>query len=405
MIGAKRRIETSELRLIETSEHQNQVPAQSLSRLLAASKQIYEMDTKERNLKWNTFPDHLVGVFKDLGKTGQFAYVTLISDDQIPTLAHKAVLSACSPVFRTLLVNNTHSHPLIYLRGIKQTELQAILKFMYFGETQLFENRMDEFLSVATDLKVKDPKLYSNSFQQTLGENLFLKDVDQDLEKSEKKQTSTNKEMFQTKGKDNQSNSNEANIGGDFKCDEFEASYNSAWKLEKHKKESEEKIADDVLRKKHSFKSLFKAKNGKNKVVKRVRIKGELLKLPRMEDRLSCDLCEATYENIDNLNNHKRSKHEGRKIICEECNGLFATHGSLKQHKQLKHTFDGLKRKGKWKCDQCDAAYGNSNNLNAHKRSKHEGHRFFCDMCHNKYTHPNTLKLHKQSQHGIKDGC
>merc|ERR1712212_788142 len=102
------------------------------------------------------FPDHLVEVFKNLGTEGNFADVTLVSDDQIQTPAHKVVLSACSPVLKTLLVNNPHSHPLLYLRGIKQTELQAILKFMYFGETQIFESRINDFVSVAKDLEVKE---------------------------------------------------------------------------------------------------------------------------------------------------------------------------------------------------------------------------------------------------------
>merc|ERR1712212_1429039 len=94
--------------------------------------------------------------FRNLGEAGHFTDVTLVSDDQIQTPAHKVVLSACSPVLKTLLVNNPHSHPLLYLRGIKQTELQAILKFMYFGETQIFENRINDFVSVAKDLEIKE---------------------------------------------------------------------------------------------------------------------------------------------------------------------------------------------------------------------------------------------------------
>ena len=113
------------------------------------------MDEKY-DLKWKTFNEHLVEVFKDLGDQGHFADVTLVSDDQIQTPAHKVVLSACSPVLKTLLINNPHSHPLLYLRGIKQTELQAILKFMYFGETQIYESRINDFVSVAKDLEVKE---------------------------------------------------------------------------------------------------------------------------------------------------------------------------------------------------------------------------------------------------------
>merc|ERR1712168_1352987 len=105
---------------------------------------------------WKTFNEHLVGVFKELGEEGHFTDVTLVSDDQVQTKAHKVVLSACSPVLKSLLVNNTHSHPLLYLRGIKQTELQAILKFMYFGETQIFEQRINDFVTVAKDLEVKE---------------------------------------------------------------------------------------------------------------------------------------------------------------------------------------------------------------------------------------------------------
>ena len=54
------------------------------------------------------------------------------------------------------MTNNPHSHPLLYLRGIKQTELQAILKFMYFGETQIFANRINDFVNIAKDLEIKE---------------------------------------------------------------------------------------------------------------------------------------------------------------------------------------------------------------------------------------------------------
>jgi len=108
------------------------------------------------NVKWTTFPDHLIGAFKDLGEDGFFADVTLISDDQVQIPAHKFVLSASSPVLKTFLVNNPHSHPLLYLRGVKQAELQALLKFMYFGETNIYADRINDFVTVAKDLEVKE---------------------------------------------------------------------------------------------------------------------------------------------------------------------------------------------------------------------------------------------------------
>ena len=124
------------------------------------------------NIKWKAFPDQLVGAFKDLGEEANFYDVTLVSDDQIQIKAHKIVLSACSPVLKTMLVNNPHSHPLLYLRGIKQTELQAILQFMYFGETKVNENRINMFISVAKDLEVKDINEKQGGIENKLQENL-----------------------------------------------------------------------------------------------------------------------------------------------------------------------------------------------------------------------------------------
>ena len=111
---------------------------------------------KKYDLKWKSFNEHLVGVFRDLGEEGHFTDVTLVSDDQVQTRAHKIVLSACSPVLKNLLVNNPHSHPLLYLRGIKQSELLAILKFMYIGETQINEDRINDFVSLAKDLEIEE---------------------------------------------------------------------------------------------------------------------------------------------------------------------------------------------------------------------------------------------------------
>ena len=77
-------------------------------------------------------------VVKPIGACGvksQFlSDVTLVSDDKIPFFAHKYVLSASSPVFKTVLLNKSQSNPLIYLRGVIHQELESILQFIYLGE-------------------------------------------------------------------------------------------------------------------------------------------------------------------------------------------------------------------------------------------------------------------------------
>ena len=107
-------------------------------------------------LQWGKFPNHMVEVFKDLGDGKHFADVTLVSDDKIRTPAHKIVLSACSAVLKDLLIDIPHPNPLIYLRGIKQVELQEILNFMYYGETMIHKEGIDEFLAAAQDLEITE---------------------------------------------------------------------------------------------------------------------------------------------------------------------------------------------------------------------------------------------------------
>ena len=48
----------------------------------------------------------------------------------------------------------THSHPVIYLRGIQYSKIESILQFIYLGEAKFYEERMNEFLSVSKSLEI-----------------------------------------------------------------------------------------------------------------------------------------------------------------------------------------------------------------------------------------------------------
>ena len=107
-------------------------------------------------LSSKSFQSQLQTTLKELFTENTFADVTLVSDDQIQIPAHKFVLSACSPVLKNLLLNNPHSHPLLYLRGVKQQELQSILQFMYLGEARIYQERINQFLDIAMDLQIEE---------------------------------------------------------------------------------------------------------------------------------------------------------------------------------------------------------------------------------------------------------
>ena len=40
-------------------------------------------------------------------------------------------------VYQMMLRRNQHQHPLIYMRGMKSSDLASILDFMYFGEIEM----------------------------------------------------------------------------------------------------------------------------------------------------------------------------------------------------------------------------------------------------------------------------
>merc|ERR1740124_1479188 len=86
--------------------------------------------------------------------TRTFFDVTLACDDE-QIQAHKVILSACSPFFRNILRRNSHQHPLLYLKGVKYTDLQSVLNFMYHGEVNVAQEELNSFLAVAEDLRVK----------------------------------------------------------------------------------------------------------------------------------------------------------------------------------------------------------------------------------------------------------
>jgi len=112
------------------------------------------MSAEKFCLRWNDFETNISVAFKELREEKDFFDVTLACDDN-QVQAHKVILSACSPFFRTVLRRNPHQHPLLYLKGVKYQDLLAVLSFMYNGEVNVAQEELNTFLSVAEDLRVK----------------------------------------------------------------------------------------------------------------------------------------------------------------------------------------------------------------------------------------------------------
>nr|XP_026498369.1 protein bric-a-brac 1-like isoform X2 [Vanessa tameamea] len=105
-------------------------------------------------LRWNNYQTNLANCFDQLLQTESFVDVTLACEGQ-SLKAHKVVLSACSPYFQTLFMDNPCRHPIIIMRDIKYCDLKAVVDFMYRGEINVSQDQITALLKVAETLKIR----------------------------------------------------------------------------------------------------------------------------------------------------------------------------------------------------------------------------------------------------------
>ncbi|XP_053946705.1 sex determination protein fruitless isoform X3 [Anastrepha ludens] len=105
-------------------------------------------------LRWNNHPTNLTGVLTSLLQREALCDVTLACDGET-VKAHQTILSACSPYFETIFLQNRHPHPIIYLKDVRYSEMRSLLDFMYKGEVNVGQSSLPMFLKTAESLQVR----------------------------------------------------------------------------------------------------------------------------------------------------------------------------------------------------------------------------------------------------------
>ena len=109
-------------------------------------------NTEKLCLCWNDFQETLNSAFGRFRNVPDFADVTLACEDGIQIKTHGLILASSSPFFMKILQRNRkHPHPLIYMRGLKASELD----FLYFGEASVDQESLETFLGLAEELKLE----------------------------------------------------------------------------------------------------------------------------------------------------------------------------------------------------------------------------------------------------------
>lgn len=126
------------------------------------------------NLKWNNHLANFVQTFIEHQHAETLVDVTLSCEGQY-IKTHKLILSACSDYFHSIFqvstyvlsqkknyltpllmqVHTTFPHPIIFLNGVRFSDLKYILHFMYHGEVKVLDKDLPHVLSLGEALQIK----------------------------------------------------------------------------------------------------------------------------------------------------------------------------------------------------------------------------------------------------------
>ena len=129
-------------------------------------------------LRLGDFQENIKGIFKDLQKEKEFCDVTLVCEDNQQFEAHKVILSASSSLLRDLLKSTNHSHPLLYMWGVKTRDLANVVDFIYNGQVEIYQSDLNEFLLVARQFQLIGINEFSHSeeLNETKPSNAVIED-------------------------------------------------------------------------------------------------------------------------------------------------------------------------------------------------------------------------------------
>ena len=287
------------------------------------------MTTQEKyNLTWQSFHSHVETFMKDLFSSTHFTDVTLVSEDMRKVKAHRNVLSACSPVFKELLLlDETNNQSIIFLKGVKYEELEAILQFIYLGQATFHEERVSKFLEAASSLEIKDLSQIHSDQKNFSSSTVHPKPPDLESSYEMKYQTM---DFFGNQSANHQIQTVMESYET-LQCDHCELKYQTKTGLNSH----------------------LKAVHG---ILQSFYPSGEIYK---------CDQCEFQTNQGSSLRRHVMAKHEHIKHSCHQCNNEYSYPGDLKRHILSAH--EGKR----FACDLCGHVTTQIGDMARHKRKKH----------------------------------
>ena len=259
------------------------------------------------NYKSSIYDAQAVKTINWLFMNKHFSDVTLACDYGHQVKAHKAVLSSCSSVFQSILVNNPNPSPIIFIKDTRPEHLNNLVQYIYTGSVQVYKESLSDFISLA--------------------KNFQIEGLDDHLNEHEEESNHVKEEGGTTNG---------VILDETQLMEDVEDSTNETKAVHATKESNSEDLIID--------KNYFKEPGGRN---------------------YYCQHCDYVTKHRKQMENHNMCVHEKVKFDCDSCYKVFSDPSSLRRHKRSKH--EGVR----FPCDQCDLFPTTAFDLAKHKRVKH----------------------------------
>ena len=248
------------------------------------------------SLKWNDYHSNWTQSLSYLRNDKESADVTLISEDKVKFTAHKILLSSCSKTFKFILKGNFNTNPLLFLSGVSSINLGFILDYIYYGEVNLFQEQLDNFLDSAQKLEIEG--LQGDNTDQQNQDTMWQNDQkpgfqEQDIEHIE--------EHNEDRGMPENSPLKTRNYNREVKSNNHLAKFDAV-----------SMTAEDIELKK---KELYQKNDG----------------------AWSCLACAYTSNRGDSMRKHVETHMDGLCYTCTLCNKEFRSENALRCHKYQMH--------------------------------------------------------------------
>ncbi|XP_067125670.1 myoneurin-like [Centruroides vittatus] len=401
------------------------------------------MGTEQFCLRWDNHKINLLTGFDELLSNEVLVDVTLACEG-LSLKAHKIVLSACSPFFQALFIENPCKHPIVIMKDVKYTDLKAMIDFIYKGEINVTQQQLTELLKTAEILNIKGlvdiaRRTNEGEILFPVNENTSTSPSTDEKKKIKRKRSSvcSGNSDSPTKIREIESSENDKDLTDTFResennmqqvssdsssltrnkefdesmelnnvCHNDNCKDNSQLEetseLDIHEIQEEVSVSKEEINAGSSESLSISSNLQSDKDQNNSEDDDDDLDDSQEEEDgknkkiYKCCKCEKQFKNSSTLRRHERI-HSGEKLhTCEICKQGFNQRSYLKTH-MMTHT--GEKP---FKCDVCDQRFAQKSNLKQHLLIHSGDKPFTCDTCKQTFNRMETLRKHTRTHTGEK---